>query len=98
MSDTLRVRDRWVMGNEARLLVVVTSVLLAFGLATLYSASAIVAMNAGHAGWYYVGRQSAGIVLSVAAFAIMAKFDATRLERSAGALMKIGRASCRERV
>ena len=63
MSDSLRVRDRWVMGNEARWLVVVTSVLLAFGLATLYSASAIVAMNDGHAGWYYAGRQALGVVL-----------------------------------
>jgi cell division protein FtsW len=87
MTDTLRVRDRWVMGNEARLLVVVTSVLLAFGLATLYSASAIVAMNDGRAGWYYVGRQSEGIVLSVVAFAVLAKVDAQRLERIARPLI-----------
>lgn len=87
MSDTLRVRDRWVMGNEARLLVLVTSGLLAFGLATLYSASAIVAMNHGHAGWYYAARQAEGIVVSVVAFAIMAKADSQRLERLAGPLM-----------
>ncbi len=87
MSDSLRVRDRWVMGNEARLLVVVTSALLAFGLATLYSASAIVAMNAGHVGWYYAGRQALGVVVSIVAFAVFAKVDAQRLERLAGPLM-----------
>ncbi len=89
MTDTLRVRDRWVMGNEARALVLVTSVLLAFGLATLYSASAIVAMNDGHAGWYYAARQSMGALASIVAFMILAKVDAQHLEKIARPLMVI---------
>ena len=43
------VRERWRMKMEARALVLVTAVLLAFGLATLYSASAIVAAQGGKA-------------------------------------------------
>ncbi|MBV6521484.1 MAG: putative peptidoglycan glycosyltransferase FtsW [Gemmatimonadaceae bacterium] len=89
MNDTLRVRDRWVMGNEARLLVVVTSALLAFGLATLYSASALVAMNEGHAGWYYAGRQALGLLLAIVVFALAAKIDAQRLEKLAYPIMLV---------
>ena len=33
------VRERWKMGVEARAMVLLTSILLAFGLAVLYSAS-----------------------------------------------------------
>ena len=40
-------RIRWRMGGEARALVFVTSVLCAFGLAVLYSASAFAAIHAG---------------------------------------------------
>lgn len=87
MTDSLRVRARWVMGNEARGLVLVTSVLLTFGLATLYSASAIVAMNAGHSGWYYAARQASGILVSIVAFMVMAKWDAQRLEKWARPMM-----------
>lgn len=89
MTDTLRVRDRWVMGNEARALVLVTSVLLAFGLATLYSASAIVAMNDGHAGWYYAARQAAGVAVSIVVFMVLAKFDAQHYERFARPVMLV---------
>ena len=38
-------RNRWAMSVEARALVVLTAVLTVFGLAFLYSASAIVAMQ-----------------------------------------------------
>ena len=39
------VRYRWYMGPEARLLLLITACLLAFGLATVYSASAILAQS-----------------------------------------------------
>ena len=42
-----QTRERWKMGVEARALVLLTAVLLAFGLAVLYSASAIVALQEG---------------------------------------------------
>ena len=40
-----RVRERWRMGAEARGLMLVMALVLVFGLAVLYSASAIVAMQ-----------------------------------------------------
>lgn len=82
-----RVRNRWAMGVEARALVVLTSILVVFGLATLYSASAIVAMQADHPSWYFALRQALGMVAGIACFAILAKYDAARLERLAWPLM-----------
>ena len=75
------------MGLEARALVLVTAVLLAFGLASLYSASAIVAMQEGRPSAYYLLRQLTGIALGVAIFAGAAKIDAGRWERWAWPLM-----------
>ena len=75
------------MGPEARALVMVTSALLAFGLATLYSASFIEAMNESHPGWYYVARQGVGVLAGVVLFAVAAKVDAARLERFAWPIM-----------
>ena len=64
------------MTPEARALVLVTAVLLAFGLAVLYSASAIVAVDEGHGSAYYLLRQLAGIGVGLLLFAIVAKMDA----------------------
>ena len=75
------------MGVEARLLLLVTSVLATFGLATLYSASAIVATQEGLASWHFAGRQAVGVVAGVVLFAIAAKVDAERLQRLAWPLM-----------
>ena len=50
MTAMAQTRDRWRMGVEARALVLLTAVLLSFGLAVLYSASAIVARLAALAG------------------------------------------------
>ena len=44
MTAVAQTRDRWRMGVEARALMLLTAVLLAFGLAVLYSASAMVAL------------------------------------------------------
>lgn len=41
------LRHRWRMGSEARLMVAISAMLLAFGLAVLYSASAIESVNRG---------------------------------------------------
>lgn len=87
MHDPLRVRERWVMGPEARALLLVTAVLTAFGLATLYSASAIVAMQEHDDFSYFFLRQLIGVVVGIAAFAFTAKFDADRLEQLAWPLI-----------
>ena len=57
MESTLDVAQRWQMGPEARALVILTGVLLAFGLATVYSASAIVEMQAGYGHAHLLVRQ-----------------------------------------
>lgn len=72
------VRERWRMGAEARALVVVTAVLVAFGLAVLYSASALLAMREGRPSMYYLMRQLGGVGVGVVAFAVAAKMDAER--------------------
>jgi len=66
------------MSAEARGLVLVTSALLAFGLAVLYSASAILAMQEDRASTYYLIRQLGGVAVGVVAFATSAKVDAER--------------------
>ena len=45
MEASANLIHRWHMGLEARVLVMLTGILLAFGLATVYSASAIVEMQ-----------------------------------------------------
>ncbi len=87
MSAAAPDRLRWRMSLEARGVVIVTSVLLAFGLATLYSASAGVAMQAGRPSWFFLLRQLSGVVIGVVAFAIAAKMDAERWRAWAWPLM-----------
>jgi len=81
------VRERWRMGVEARALVLVTAVLLAFGLAVLYSASAIVAMQEERGSAFYLMRQLTGVCAGVVVFAVAAKVDAERWNRWAWPLM-----------
>ena len=78
MTDAVisATRERWRMSIEARALLLVTAVLVAFGLAVLYSASAIVAINEGKPGHHYVLRQATGVLAGVFAFAFAAKIDA----------------------
>jgi cell division protein FtsW len=68
------------MGAEARALVILTGVFLAFGLATVYSASAIVEMQAGLNHWNLLLRQVVGVAIGAALFAVAAKLDAERWE------------------
>ena len=88
MTDAVQhSRYRWRMGSDARLLTVLTFILLAFGLATVYSASAITAMQQGHNSAFFVLRQASGVVAGLVVFAVCAKIDAERWARWAWPLM-----------
>jgi cell division protein FtsW len=89
MEASAGVRDRWTMGVEARVLVILTGVLLAFGVATVYSASAIVEMQAGQGHAYLLLRQLTGMAAGAVLFAIAAKLDAELWERWAWPLMAL---------
>jgi cell division protein FtsW len=89
MEGSVGVRDRWTMGVEARVLVILTGVLLAFGVATVYSASAIVEMQAGQGHAYLLLRQLIGMAVGAVLFAIAAKLDAELWERWAWPLMAL---------
>jgi len=84
-----QVRERWRMGAEARGLILVMAVLLSFGLAVLYSASAIDAMQRNKDSWYYFARQLSGVGVGMVAFAIAAKLDAERFRGWAWPIMWI---------
>ncbi|MBK5189484.1 MAG: FtsW/RodA/SpoVE family cell cycle protein [Gemmatimonadaceae bacterium] len=71
------VRERWRMTLEARALIIVTGVILAFGLAVLYRASALTVRD-GTGSMYYLVRQLSGVAMGVVLFAIAAKVDAER--------------------
>jgi cell division protein FtsW len=75
------------MSPEARGLVIVTAALLAFGLAVLYSASAILALQEERPSAYYLVRQLAGAGVGIVAFAVAAKVDAERWRGWAWPLM-----------
>jgi cell division protein FtsW len=63
---------------EARALVIVTAILLAFGLAVLYSASAYEAMRVGRPSSYYFLRQLVGVGAGAVLFMVCAKLDPER--------------------
>ena len=75
------------MGIEARALVILTGVFLAFGLATAYSASAIVEMQAGYGHAHLLVRQLIGMAVGIGLFAIAAKMDAQLWEKLAWPMM-----------
>ena len=82
-------RERWRMGLESRALVLVTAMLVTAGLAVLYSASALVAVNAGSPGHFYVLRQGTGVLLGAVVFAVVAKIDAEWWRKMAWPVMLI---------
>jgi cell division protein FtsW len=84
-----QVRERWRMGSEARGLVLVMAILLAFGLAVLYSASAIVAMQENRDSWFYIARQAMGVLAGIVAFAVSAKLPAEKWQAWAWPIMWI---------
>lgn len=81
------IRYRWYMGPEARLILLITACLLAFGLATVYSASAIYAQTKNLSNFYFIIRQLAGVVAGIVALAIFSKVDAEIWHRYAWPLM-----------
>src|SRR5437762_5132388 len=87
MESATDIAERWQMGPEARALVILTSILLAFGLATVYSASAIVEMQAGYGHAHLLVRQLLGMTMGIALFAGAAKLDAEIWERWAWPIM-----------
>ena len=87
MTAIAHTRDRWRMGVEARALMLLTSVLLAFGLAVLYSASAIVAVEQNLGSTHYLTRQLTGLVIGAVVFAVGAKMDAERWNKWAWPFM-----------
>src|SRR4029077_5966215 len=82
-----QVRERWRMGTEARGLVLTSAVLTAFGLAVLYSASALAALHERGSSTYFLSRQLAGVVAGTIVFAVAAKFDAETLRDWAWPIM-----------
>ena len=89
MEATANLVHRWHMGFEARALVILTGILLAFGLATVYSASAIVEMQAGYGHAHLLIRQVVGMAIGLTLFAIAAKMDAELWEKWAWPIMII---------
>jgi cell division protein FtsW len=81
------VRERWRMSPEARALLLTAGGILVFGLAVLYSASAIQAVTEGRTGAYYLLRQLSGVAVGTIAFMIAAKMDAERWREWAWPLM-----------
>jgi cell division protein FtsW len=89
MDASVGITHRWKMGVDARVLVILTGVLLAFGVATVYSASAIVEMQAGQGHAFLLLRQIMGMAVGAVLFAIAAKMDAEIWERWAWPLMVV---------
>jgi cell division protein FtsW len=75
------------MSPEARLVLLITACLLAFGLATVYSASAIYAQNKGFSSGYFILRHLIGVAAGVVALAIFSKVDAERWSKWSWPLM-----------
>jgi cell division protein FtsW len=80
-------RERWRMTVEARALVVVTAVLLSFGLASLYSASAFEAVRDKLPSTYFLLKQVTGVLVGILFFAIAAKADAELWRKYAWVVM-----------
>src|SRR5688500_12169967 len=81
------VRYRWYMGPEARLLLVITACLLAFGVVTVFSASAIRAESKNLGAGYFFLRQLIGVFAGLVALAVFAKVDGELWSRYAWPLM-----------
>jgi cell division protein FtsW len=81
------VRERWRMGNEGRALLLLTACLLSFGLAVLYSASALAVFKDGAYDSAFFTRQLMGAVVGGVLFAVCAKMDAEVWHKLAWPLM-----------
>jgi cell division protein FtsW len=81
------VRLRWRMGVEARALTLLTAVLVTFGLATVYSASSIIAEQMGNSHAFFAIRQAKGVLFGALVFFLATRFDADRWARLAWPMM-----------
>ncbi len=77
------------MGIEARALVIATAMLLSFGLAVLYSASAFQAVQANRNSAMFLFKQLSGAAIGFVAFAICAKTDAEKWSKYSWGVMGI---------
>jgi len=89
MTELAAVRERWAMGVEARALVLLAATLLSFGLAVLYSASAVHALQTNGYASAFLLRQLAGALAGTVIFMIFAKVDAERWSKWAWPLMGV---------
>jgi cell division protein FtsW len=80
-------RERWAMSVDGRALVLVSASLLSFGLAVLYSASAVEAFRTSGSASAFLVRQLSGAAVGIIAFMIFAKVDAERWRQWAWPLM-----------
>lgn len=80
-------RYRWRISWEGRALILLTLVLLAFGLGTVLSASSIVALQSGYGHSYFFMKQLWGALFALVLGMLVAKFDAEKLEKAAWPLM-----------
>ena len=91
------VQYRWRMSEPARWVVLITALLLSFGLAVLYSASAFDALNNARLdstlGAFYLRKQAMFVGIGALVFLIAAKVDAARLEKFAWHFMLLAIAS-----
>src|SRR5690242_12181723 len=78
MSAFANVRYRWRIGAAGRALIAVTAILLAFGLAMVYSASSVEAIKNHHGSAFFFLRQLQGALVGIVLFALVAKVDAER--------------------
>lgn len=81
------IRYRWYMGVEARLLLLITATLLAFGLVTVFSASSMAAQSRNLGSSFFFTRQLIGILAGIVALAVFAKVDAELWRKYAWPLM-----------
>lgn len=82
-----QARTRWRINVEARALILVSAVLLAFGLATLYSASAYRAVELHLGSAFFLMKQLSGVAVGAIVFAVVAKLDAEVWRKYAWHLM-----------
>jgi cell division protein FtsW len=82
-----RVRYKWRMGPEAKMITVITAALLGFGLVTVYGASSIVEMEVGSSPGHLLARQALGALLGAIVFIIAAKNDAEKWSKLAWPVM-----------
>lgn len=87
------VRDVWVKpGAEARIIRALTYMLLAFGLAAVFSASTVESLNTHGNAWYIFSRQLAFAFVGVLSMQIVQRFPLTAIRRltRAGMVLALG--------